>query len=95
MRRVTLFVRQEPRQGDISHEAMRRQRDLTFNTPRTVCMRCVVNALFYIDKTGCQWQMLPGDLPNYGTVYDRFRRWTEDGTLERMHTDLRRMLRVR
>lgn len=55
----------------------------------------MVNALFYIDKTGCQWQMLPGDLPNYGTVYDHVRRWNEDGTLERMHTKLRRMLRVR
>jgi putative transposase len=39
--------------------------------------------------------MLPSDLPNYGTVYYHFRRWAEDGTLERMNTDLRRMLRVR
>ncbi len=69
--------------------------DPAIGSPRTVCMRCVVNALFYIDKTGCQWQMLPPDLPTYGTVYYHFRRWTEDGTLERMNTDLRRMLRVR
>ncbi len=69
--------------------------DPQIGSPRTVCIRCVVNALFYIDKTGCQWQMLPGDLPNYGTVYYHFRRWTQDGTLERMHTDLRRMLRMR
>ena len=39
--------------------------------------------------------MLPSDLPNYGTVYYHFRRWTENGTLERMHTDLRQMLRTR
>jgi putative transposase len=69
--------------------------DPAIGSPRSVCMRCVVNALFYIDKTGCQWQMLPSDLPNYGTVYYHFRRWTENGTLERMHTDLRRMLRIR
>jgi putative transposase len=69
--------------------------DPKIGSPRAVCMRCVVNALFYIDKTGCQWQMLPSDLPNYGTVYYHFRRWTEDGTLARMNTDLRRMLRTR
>ncbi len=69
--------------------------DPAIGSPRSVCMRCVVNALFYIDKTGCQWQMLPADLPNYGTVYYHFRRWTENGTLERMNTDLRRMLRIR
>ncbi len=68
--------------------------DPAIGSPRTVCMRCVVNALLYIYNTGCQWQMLPSDLPNYGTVYYHFRRWTENGTLERMNTDVRRMLRV-
>lgn len=42
--------------------------DPNIGSPRAVCMRCVVNALFYLDKTGCQWNMLPSDLPNYGTV---------------------------
>ena len=69
--------------------------DPVIGSPRSVCMRCVVNALFYLDKTGCQWQMLPRDLPNYGTVYYHFRRWAEDGTLERMNTDLRQLLRKR
>jgi putative transposase len=69
--------------------------DPALGSPRSVCMRCVLNALFYLDKTGCQWNMLPRDLPNYGTVYYHFRRWTEDGTLERMHTTLRQLLRVR
>jgi putative transposase len=70
-------------------------RDPAIGAPRSVCMRCVVNALFYLDKTGCQWNMLPSDLPNYGTVYYHFRRWTEDGTLARMNTELRQMLRTR
>jgi putative transposase len=52
-------------------------------------------ALFYIDKTGCQWQMLSKDLPNYGTVHYYFRKWTNDGTFARINTDLRRMLRAR
>lgn len=69
--------------------------DPAIGSPRSVCMRCVVNALFYIDKTGCQWNMLPSDLPNYGTVYYHFRRWTEDGTLERINTHLRQLLRTR
>lgn len=69
--------------------------DPKIGSPRSVCMRCVVNALVYLDKTGCQWNMLPSDLPNYGTVSYHFRRWTEDGTLVRMNTDLRRMLRTR
>jgi putative transposase len=69
--------------------------DPAIGAPRSVCMRCVMNALFYLDKTGCQWNMLPSDFPNYGTGYYHFRRWTENGTLERMNTDLRQLLRTR
>lgn len=69
--------------------------DPKIGSPRAVCMRCVMNALFYIDKTGCQWNLLPKDLPNYGTVYYYFRKWTDDGTFERMNTDLRCLLRTR
>ena len=69
--------------------------DPTLGSPRNVCIRCVINALFYIDKTGCQWQMVPKDLPNYGTVHYDFRKWTNDGTFARINTDLRRMLRSR
>jgi putative transposase len=69
--------------------------DPKIGSPRAVCMRCVMNALFYIDRTGCQWNLLPKDLPNYGTVYYYFRKWTDDGTFERMNTDLRRLLRIR
>jgi putative transposase len=69
--------------------------DPKIGSPRDVCMRCVMNALFYIDKTGCQWNLLPKDLPNYGTVYYYFRKWAADGTFERMNTDLRGLLRKR
>src|SRR5918911_5211103 len=67
--------------------------DPKIGSPRDVCMRCVMNALFYIDRTGCQWNVLPKDLPNYGTVYYYFRTWRDDGTFERMNTELRRMVR--
>lgn len=68
--------------------------DPTIGSPRTTCMRCVVNALFYLSKTGCQWQMLPKDFPCYGTVYYHFRRWSRDGTITRMNIDLRRTIRI-
>jgi transposase len=67
--------------------------DPPLGSPRDVCMRCVVNALFYLVKTGCQWRMLPTNFPNYGTVYHHFRRWSADGTLERIAHDLRRHVR--
>ena len=67
--------------------------DPKIGSPRDVCMRCVMNALFYIDRTGCQWNVLPKDLPNYGTVYYYFRKWRDDETFERMNTELRRMVR--
>ncbi|PLS80285.1 MAG: IS5/IS1182 family transposase, partial [Chloroflexi bacterium] len=69
--------------------------DPKIGSPRDVCMRCVMNTLFYIDRTGCQWNLLPKDLPNYGTVYYYFRKWRDDGTFERMNTELRQMVRER
>ena len=62
--------------------------------PRTVCLRCVINALFYINRTGCQWEMLPRDFPPSATVYWYFRKWLEDGTWKRINDDLRRKVRL-
>ena len=52
---------------------------------RTVDEREIVNGLMYILSTGCQWAALPKDLPPRSTVNDYFRRWDDDGTLDRMH----------
>jgi transposase len=52
---------------------------------RTVDIREVVNGLMYVLSTGCQWAAIPKDLPARSTVNDYFRRWDEDGTLERIH----------
>ncbi len=52
---------------------------------RTVAIREVVNGLMYVLSTGCQWAALPTDLPARSTVWDYFRRWEEDGTLDRIH----------
>ena len=53
--------------------------------PRTVDVREVVNAIFYVLATGCQWQALPKDLPPKSTVWGYFSRWEWEGTLERLH----------
>ena len=52
---------------------------------RTVVVRDVVNGVMYILSTGCQWSALPKDLPPRSTVNDYFRRWDDDGTLNRIH----------
>jgi putative transposase len=42
---------------------------------RTVDIRAVLNAIFYINAAGCAWRMLPHDLPKWQTVYTYFRHW--------------------
>lgn len=61
--------------------------------PRTTCLRRVVNAIFYLLQTGCQWRMLPRDFPPRSTVYGYFRRWRDDGTWGRLHDVLYRRCR--
>lgn len=48
--------------------------------PRSVNLREVINAIFYINRSGCQWDMLPHDLPPKSTVYEYFSAWRNDGT---------------
>jgi putative transposase len=62
--------------------------------PRTVPMREVLNAIFYLNRAGCQWDMLPHDLPAKSTVYDHFAQWRDDGTWQRINDALRREVRV-
>src|SRR4051812_29623535 len=56
--------------------------------------REVVNALLYVNRTGCQWRALPHDFPPRDSVYWYFRTWKKDGTLDRLHEELRGDLRV-
>src|SRR5512134_3269676 len=62
--------------------------------PRTTNMREVLNTLFYQNRTGCQWDMLPHDLLPKSTVYDYFAQWRDDGTWQRLVDALRRRVRV-
>jgi transposase len=52
---------------------------------RTVDERDVVNGLMYILSAGCQWAMIPKDLPPKSTLNGCFLRWDYDGTLDRIH----------
>jgi putative transposase len=62
--------------------------------PRTTDVREVVNAIFYVLRAGCAWNLLPHDFPPSGTVYDYFRRWLRDGTWELIHQTFREQVRI-
>ncbi len=53
----------------------------------------IVNAVFYLLRTGCAWRQLPTDFPPWETVYWHFKRWRADGTVDRVHDRLRDQLR--
>ena len=56
--------------------------------------REILDAIFYVIRTGCQWRLLPHEYPPWPTVYYWFRRWRLDGTWERLHAVLRERVRV-
>jgi transposase len=64
-----------------------------FGRPRTTDLREVVNALFYMLTTGCQWRQLPKEFPPYSTVQRFFYDWREEGLWQKINHDL--LMRVR
>src|SRR6516162_8254842 len=62
--------------------------------PRQVNMREVLNTLLYLNRSGCQWDMLPHDLLPKSTVYDYFVQWRDDGTWAKLVEALRERTRV-
>jgi len=63
--------------------------------PRLHSPRQILDAVFYVLRSGCPWRLLPGDFPPWRTVYHWFRRWRIEGTFERLNAALRESLRVR
>jgi putative transposase len=63
--------------------------------PRIHGSRIILDAIFYVLKSGCPWRLLPYDFPPWETVYWWFRRWRIDGTWERLNTALCERLRRR
>jgi putative transposase len=47
--------------------------------PRKINIRAVLNAIFYLRRTGCQWRLLPREFPGWSTVYHYFQAWKNAG----------------
>jgi putative transposase len=62
--------------------------------PRELDLREVLNAIFYVNRTGCQWRALPHDFPKWNSVYGYFWSWREQGVWQRIHDALRDQVRV-
>ncbi len=67
----------------------------TTGRPRLHDIREILDAIFYVLRSGCAWRLLPNDFPPWKTVYHYFRLWRLDGTWERINTAIRQRLRVR
>jgi len=57
-------------------------------------LREVLNAIFYLVRSGCQWRLLPHDFPPWSTVHTWYRRWRTDGTWGRLNEALRQQVRA-
>jgi putative transposase len=63
--------------------------------PKIHSPREILDAIFYVLKSGCTWRLLPRDFPPWETVYWWFGRWRTDGTFEQLNAALRERLRAR
>lgn len=61
--------------------------------PRKWELWLIINAILYVTRTGCQWRMLPSDLPPWQTVYGYFWRWTKSGLWIEINAALVRQVR--
>src|SRR5262245_18936049 len=61
--------------------------------PTTVDRRALVDAIFYLLRTGCQWRQLPHDFPAWGTVSSQYHRWRKAGTWEKIEAALHARVR--
>ncbi|MDW8226475.1 MAG: IS5 family transposase [Anaerolineales bacterium] len=62
--------------------------------PTEVDLRAIVNALIYKNRTGCQWRMLPADVPPMSAVRSSFDKWKRDGTFVKLNDTLRTLART-
>ena len=68
--------------SDQQWEIIRRLLPLSppIGTDRSVDVRKVVNGIFYLNRTGCQWRMLPKEYEHWNTTFGYYNRWRQDGT---------------
>ena len=65
----------------------------TTGRPRTVNLREILNAIFYLNKTGCQWRYLPKDVPSFTWVSDYYQKWLRQTFWEQINTAIRQKVR--
>jgi putative transposase len=63
--------------------------------PRVYPLREILNAIFYLVRSGCSWRLLPHDFPPWRSVYHYFRQFRLERTWARVHAALRERVRVR
>lgn len=61
---------------------------------RSVNIREILNAIFYVLDNGTKWRSLPHDYPKWQTVYWYFNQWNQNGTIEKIHRKMRKIARV-
>lgn len=92
------FMKRQPYPSDISNEEWEKLQPLLPHpkrgAPRRVNLREIINALRYLNRTGCQWRMLPHDLPTWEKGYYYFSEWRDSGDWERINRELRIEIRV-
>src|SRR5258706_12207047 len=92
-------MRTQPYETDLTDEQFALLEPLLPRRKRTgrppADLREVLNAIFYLARSGCQWRLLPKDFPPWSTVHTWYRRWRKDGTWGRLHESLRQQVRTR
>jgi putative transposase len=78
---------------DILKPILEKADPYTTGRPRQVDLREVINAIFYLNKTGCQWRYLPKDFPPYTLVSYYYHKWVDNHTWEQINTAIRQQLR--
>ncbi len=61
--------------------------------PRKHDLREILNAIFYLNKTGCQWRYLPKDFPHYTVINYYYHKWVDHNILEQINTAIHQQLR--
>ena len=78
---------------EIIQEILEKENPYTRGRPRNTSLRRITNAIFYLNKTGCQWGYLPKDFPPKSTVFYHYSQWKRKGLFEKINTQIRENLR--
>ena len=63
------------------------------NRKRKHSLKEILKAIIYINKTGCQWRMLPSEFPKWQLVYYYFQKWLREGIIKEILENLRNIVR--